>query len=154
MGEYIGEPETRPEGHYNVCGVLWPSGLVLWICLLMAESSECGSNPAATVVLMSLSKMSKTLYHNCFSPPRSKWVPVMAKVGRYVWYSPMRRNGSNWAVYYPGSSDGFRNDLCAWWAGVIMLSAVIPPKRCDAFIIIIIITMYMEAQGTLCNYKG
>ena len=31
--------------------------------------------PTATVVLMSLSK---TLYHNCFSPHRSKWVPVRA----------------------------------------------------------------------------
>ena len=32
----------------------------------------------------------------------------------------MRCNGSNWAVYSPGSWDGFRNDLWAWWAGVIM----------------------------------
>ena len=30
-----------------------------------------------TMVLMSLSK---TLYHNCFSPPRSKWVPVRAEL--------------------------------------------------------------------------
>ena len=29
----------------------------------------------------------------------------------------MRCNGSNWAVYSPGSWDGFRNDV---WAGVIM----------------------------------
>ena len=33
--------------------------------------------PAATVVLMSLSKI---LYHNCFSPPKSKWVPVRAEL--------------------------------------------------------------------------
>ena len=39
--------------------------------------------------------------------------------------SPMRRNGSNWSVYSPGSCDGFRNDLCAWWAGVIMYSILI-----------------------------
>ena len=32
----------------------------------------------------------------------------------------MRCNGSNWAVYSPGSWDGFRNDLWALWAGVIM----------------------------------
>ena len=32
---------------------------------------------AATVVLVSLSK---TLYHNCFSPPRRKWVPVRAEL--------------------------------------------------------------------------
>ena len=32
---------------------------------------------AATTVLVSLSK---TLYHNCFSPPRSKWVPVRAEL--------------------------------------------------------------------------
>ena len=32
---------------------------------------------AATTVLVSFSK---TLYHNCFSPPRSKWVPVRAEL--------------------------------------------------------------------------
>ena len=32
----------------------------------------------------------------------------------------MRCNGSNWAVYSPGSWDGFRNDAWALWAGVIM----------------------------------
>ena len=31
----------------------------------------------ATVVFMSLSK---TLYHNWFSPPRSKWVPMRAEM--------------------------------------------------------------------------
>ena len=38
--------------------------------------------PTATVVLMSLSK---TLNHNCFSPPRSKWVPGEGRVGCCVW---------------------------------------------------------------------
>ena len=32
----------------------------------------------------------------------------------------MRCNGSNWAVYSPGSRDGFTNDWWALWAGVIM----------------------------------
>ena len=32
----------------------------------------------------------------------------------------MRCNGSNWAVYSPGSWDGFMNDWWALWAGVIM----------------------------------
>ena len=32
----------------------------------------------------------------------------------------MRCNGINWAVYSPGSWDGFRNDVWALWAGVIM----------------------------------
>ena len=32
----------------------------------------------------------------------------------------MRCNGSNWAVYSPGSWDGFRNDVWPLWAGVIM----------------------------------
>ena len=32
----------------------------------------------------------------------------------------MRCNSSNWAVYSPGSWDGFRNDVWALWAGVIM----------------------------------
>ena len=33
--------------------------------------------PTATMGLMS---SSKTLYHSCFSPPRSKWVPVRAEL--------------------------------------------------------------------------
>ena len=41
-------------------GVPWPNGLVHWICVLMS--------------------LSKTLYHNCFSPPRSNWVPVRAEL--------------------------------------------------------------------------
>ena len=40
--------------------------------------------------------------------------------GRVGWLAIMRCNGSNWAVYFPGSWDGFRNDLWALWAGVIM----------------------------------
>ena len=43
--------------------------------------------------------------------------------GRVGWLAPalyMRCNGSNWAVYSPGSWDGFRNDVWALWAGVIM----------------------------------
>ena len=71
-------------------------------------------SPTATVVLMSLSK---TLYHNW----GQSWLLCLI--------SPMRRNGSNWAVYSPGSWDGFRNHLCVWWTGVIMLSAVIPRVR-------------------------
>ena len=52
--------------------------------------------------------------------PGVKWVPVRAELV-VVWLALyMRRNGSNWAVYSPGSWGGFRNDLCAWWAGVIM----------------------------------
>ena len=39
-----------------------------------------------------LLSLSKTPYHNCFSPPRSKWVPVRAlRVGCCVWlalYAP------------------------------------------------------------------
>ena len=61
--------------------------------------------------------------------PGVKWVPVRAPVS---WVpvgtcelvnwprAYMRCNGSNWAVYSPGSSDGFRNDVWALWAGVIM----------------------------------
>ena len=49
-------------------------------------------------------------------------------VNGYLWgqnwllclISPMRWNGSNWAVYSPGSWDNFRNDLWARWAGVLM----------------------------------
>ena len=46
---------------------------------------------AATMVLVSFSK---TYYHNCFSPPSSKWVPVRAELV-VVFDSPMCRNGSN-----------------------------------------------------------
>ena len=70
-----------------------------------------------SVVLMSLSK---TLCHDCFSPPRSKWVPVRAELVCCVWlalYAQINQNVCNWAVLYShGSWDGFRNDLWAWWA--------------------------------------
>ena len=48
----------------------------------------CFRTPTATVVLMSLSK---TLYHNCFSPPRSKMGTCEGSVGCCVWlalYAP------------------------------------------------------------------
>ena len=32
-------------GFITKSGVSWPSGLVHWICVLMAESSECGFEP-------------------------------------------------------------------------------------------------------------
>ena len=78
---------------------------------------------AATMVFVSFSK---TLYHNCFSPSGPG---VNGYLRGQSWLlcliSPMRRNGSNWAVYSPLSWDCFRNDLCAWWAGVIMYSPLI-----------------------------
>ena len=64
-------------------GVPWPSGLVHWICVLLAESSECGLEPrprSIAIAIAVLIFLSKTLYHNCFSPPRSKWVPVRAEL--------------------------------------------------------------------------
>ena len=54
------------------------------LCVRLAERFSAsdlrsdGSNPDCNhMVLMSLSK---TLYHNCFSPHRSKWVPVRAEL--------------------------------------------------------------------------
>ena len=44
-------------------GVSWPSGLAYRTQVLQ----NVGSNPGAAVTLVSLSK---TLNHNCFSPPR------------------------------------------------------------------------------------
>ena len=61
-----------------IVGVQWPSGLVHWICVLMAALSECGFEPRPRP--WCLVSLSKTLYHNCFSPPRSKWVPVRAEL--------------------------------------------------------------------------
>ena len=65
----------------SVSGIMEYHGravLVHWICLLMAESSDMWvRTPTTTVVLMSLSE---TLYHNCFSLPRSKWVPLKAEL--------------------------------------------------------------------------
>ena len=49
-------------------GAPWSSGfsaLDCWVVRMWVRT------PTATVVLMS---MRKTLYHNCFSPPSSKWV--------------------------------------------------------------------------------
>ena len=102
----------------------WPSGSVHWICVLMAESLECGFEPRPRPW--------------CFMSLRHFTIiaSLYPGVNGYLWgqswlclISPMRWNDSNWAVYSPGSWDGFRNDLCAWWAGVIMLSAVIPHVR-------------------------
>ena len=62
-----------------------------------------------TMVLMSLSK---TIYHNCFSPPRSKWVE--GRVGCCVWlalwtkmaaielYTPQRAEMVSGMIYAPG----------------------------------------------------
>ena len=60
----------------------------------------------------------------------------------------MRCNGSNWALYSPGSWDGFRNDLWALWAGVIMrlehhlVGGYVRYISPHIIIIIIIIIMY------------
>ena len=59
-------------------GVPWPSGLVHWICVLMTASSECGSEPRPRP--WCLCRHWAIIYHNCFSPPRSKWVPVIAEL--------------------------------------------------------------------------
>ena len=103
-------------------GMSWSSGLVHHISVLMAESSECG--------------FGSWLRPWCLCPS-ARHFTVIASLHRgvngYLWgqswllclISPMRRNGSNWDVYSPGSWDGFRNDLCAWWAGLIMYSALI-----------------------------
>ena len=99
---------------YNVQKIFKMSSVPKWSAMVerFSASDLCSDGwvvrmwvriPTATVVLVSLSK---TLYHNCFSPPRSKWVPVRAELVV-----------AGWAVYSPGSWDGFRNDLCTWWAG-------------------------------------
>ena len=49
------------------------------------------------------------------------------------------QNGSNWAVYSPGSWDGFRNVLWARWAGVTNLFSVYVALQGILFRIIIII---------------
>ena len=50
---------------------------------------------AVTVVLVSLSKTLN--YHNCSSPPRGKWIPVMAELVV--------------VLYIHQARDGFRNDI-------------------------------------------
>ena len=68
--------------------------------------------PAATVVLMSLSK---TLYHNWFSPPGSKWVPVRAAIELYT---PQGAEMVSGMIYAPDEHLG--NNV---------ISAVIPRVR-------------------------
>ena len=105
-------------GWMNGChGVSWPRGLVHRICVLMAESSEC--------------EFESWLRPWCLCP-WARHFTIIASLHQgengYLWgqswllclISPVRRNGSSWAVYSPGSWDGFRNDLWAWWAGVII----------------------------------
>ena len=126
-------------------GVTRPSGWVHCICVLMAESSQCGFEPRPRYL------------HVC---PWARHFTVIASlhpgVKGYLW-------GQSWLLCLisptctcmcaemaaielytrtpPGSWDGFRNDLCARWAGGNNV------KRCDtscksaiknAFIIIII----------------
>ena len=55
---------------------------------------------AATVVLVSFSK---TLYHNCFSPPRSKWVPVRADL--VVLISPLCAEMAAIELYSPHGAE-------------------------------------------------
>ena len=67
----------------------------------------------------------------------------------------MRCNGSNWAVYSPGSWGGFRNDLWALWAGVIMRlehHLVGGYVRYISPYIIIIITLNGNLHTTNCVY--
>ena len=103
-------------------GLLWSSGLVHRICVLMAESSEFG--------------FESWLRPWCLCPSARHFTIISSLhpgVNGYLWaqswllclISPMRQNGSNWAVHSPGSWDGYKNDLCAWWAGIIMYSALI-----------------------------
>ena len=56
----------------KLCGVPWSSSLVHQLCVLCSDGRYVGSKSWLPVSL------SKTLYHYCFSPPRSKWVPVWA----------------------------------------------------------------------------
>ena len=95
-------------GHY---GVSWPSGLAYRTQVLVL-AAECGfeSRP------WHLCPWAKHLIIIASLHPGVKWVPVRAElVDQPRPY--MRCNGSNWAVYSPGSWDGFRNDVWALWAG-------------------------------------
>ena len=47
-----------------------------------------------TVIMVHMS-LSKTLYHNCFSPSRSKWIPVRAELVVVFDWPYMRCNGNN-----------------------------------------------------------
>ena len=67
------------------------------------------------------------------------------RVGCCVWVALyMRCNGSNWAAYNPRSWDGFRNDLCAWWA-----PEVGGYVRIIIFIIIIISNLILKMKKML-----
>ena len=89
--------------------VSWPSGLAYRTQVLVL-AAECGfeSRP------WHLCPWARHLIIIASLHPGVKWVPVRAEL------VDMRCNGSNWAVYSPGSWDGFRNDLWALWAWVIM----------------------------------
>ena len=94
--------------------VSWPSGLAYRTQVLVL-ATECGfeSRP------WHLCPWARHLTIIASLHPGVKWVPVRAELVDY--HRPyMRCNGSNWAVYSPGSWDGFRNDVWALWAGVIM----------------------------------
>ena len=106
---------TKKRSTVSVCfdlGVSWPSGLAYRTQVLVL-AAECGfeSRP------WHLCPWARHLIIIASLHPGVKWVPVRAEL---VDEPYMRCNGSNWAIYSPGSWDGFRNDLWALWAAVIM----------------------------------
>ena len=143
--------QTSKPSETSFHGVSRPSGLLRQTCILMAESSECGFEswpwclrPWAI----------KTLCHNCFSPPRSKWVPDEYSVGCCVWLGLCVIE----LCYSPGSWDGFRNDLWVWWAGVIkaLWAPVWWIRGCAILghvIVIIIIIIHLVLLNIKCTFN-
>ena len=82
---------TARDVYFQLC---WNVMVVLYVSKELVECHGWGSSASdlccdgqvvrmwvkILAVTMVLVFLSKTLYHNCFSPPRSKWVPVRAEL--------------------------------------------------------------------------
>ena len=74
---------------HHLTGVLWPSGLLHRICVHDGRVVRMWFPIVAVTVVLCV--LHKTLYQNCYSPPRSKWVPSEGRVGccvRLALYAP------------------------------------------------------------------
>ena len=93
----------------------WSSGLVHWICVLMAESSERGFESWPQPWCLCPSASHFTIIASLHPGVNGylwgqSWLlclinPICAEMAAIELYTP------------PGSWGGFSNDLCTWWAG-------------------------------------
>ncbi len=82
---------------------------VTWLSLLVHWAQDLAAKVIRVWVqisVMTLVFLSNTLYYNCFSSPRSKWVPVSAEMVLVIVLAWCAKLLGAQVVYYQGSCDG------------------------------------------------